>query len=207
MMWQRIVQLDWRSKYTIWVQPRLLWCQVSLRKMLAFKSLFKNVLPKRQQLVLVPMVRLDPAATLMSVIQRPVKTMESVPTINSVTSVNVHLVSKERPTKRTKCTKIVLEGIVTRLTKGSNCEITPCSTNPCQNNGVCRLSGSTYQCSCDSLYSQALQLICISLFAAFNPLSFGWVCNKLTLKPLKAVQIVNWKLVSSCHVSTNKKVD
>ena len=59
----------------------------------------KNVLQKRQQLVHVLMVRLDPAAISMSVIQRPVKTMESVPTINSVTSVNVHLVSKERPTK------------------------------------------------------------------------------------------------------------
>ena len=35
---------------------------------------------------------------------------------------------------------------------GDACEITPCSSQPCQNDGTCSPDGSAYTCSCQSGY-------------------------------------------------------
>lgn len=37
-------------------------------------------------------------------------------------------------------------------TAGANCEIQPCSANPCQNGGICQSSGGNYSCVCTSGY-------------------------------------------------------
>lgn len=36
---------------------------------------------------------------------------------------------------------------------GTNCEITPCTAEPCENLGTCEVVGSSYQCTCKAGYS------------------------------------------------------
>ena len=36
---------------------------------------------------------------------------------------------------------------------GNECQVTPCSSSPCQNGGTCSIDGSTYDCQCSADYS------------------------------------------------------